>query len=238
MVRLGDEAEAAQGRAATRLIVDEFSLDTGRTLYRGPAVFDGPVSPSDIRILMVLMVLVSASLLLFVVRTTGEAEPFVPPPGSVLAPPMSRVLASIADGLLAFLLGSELARLLPEGWLAMRIGADVLDFGPIIVALAFGYVASSVLEAWTGRTPGKLIFGLYVSRPGLVDGQTFPPRPPGIGAALARNAVKWLLPLVAFAGATGPGLRHRGDTMAGLGVIGEAAPQPGQSDQDRGADDR
>ncbi len=240
VVRLGDEAESAQGRAATRLVVDEFSLDTGRTFYEGPAVFDGPVSPSDIRILMVLMILVSASLLLFVVRTTSESKPFIPPLGTALAPPMPRLLASITDGLLAFLLGGELARLLPEGWLAMRVGADVLDFGPIVMALALGFVAGSVLEAMTGRTPGKLIFGLYVSRPGLVDGEAFLPRRPGIGASLARNAVKWLLPLVAFAGATSPGLRHRGDTMAGLGVIGEAAPQPGtgQSDQDRRPDDR
>lgn len=240
IVRFGDDAEGAQGRAATKLVLDEFSLDTGRTFYRGPAVFDGPVSPSDIRILLVLMVLVSATLLLFVVRTTGESTPFVAPPGTVLAPPMPRLLASVTDGLLAFLLGGQLAGVLPEGWLAMRIGAEVLDFAPIIVALGLGFVACSALEAATGRTPGKLIFGLYVSRTGEENGDPVPPRRPGIGASLARNAVKWLLPLVAFAGATSPALRHKGDTMAGLGVIGEAMPEPseGQSGQDREPDDR
>lgn len=240
IVRLGDDAEGAEGRAATKLVIDEFSLDTGRTLYRGPAVFDGPVSPSDIRILLVLMILVSATLLLFIVRTTGENTPFVAPPGTMLAPAMPRLMASVADGLLALLLGGELAKLLPEGWLAMRIGADVLDFAPLIMALALGFVAGSVLEAATGRTPGKLIFGLFVSRSGSVDGAVVPPRKPGIGASLARNAVKWLLPLVAFAGATSPALRHRGDTMAGLGVIGEAVPVEGRghSDQDQGPDDR
>lgn len=240
IVRLGDDAEGAQGRAATKLVVEEFSLDTGRTFYVGPAVFDGPVSPSDIRILLVLMILVSATLLLFVVRTTGESTPFVAPRGTALAPPMPRLMASMADGLLAVLLGGELAKLLPEGWLAMRIGADVLDFAPIIVALGLGFVAGSVLEAMTGRTPGKLVFGLYVSRSGVIDGDPVPPRRPGFGASLARNAVKWLLPLVAIAGATSPALRHRGDTMAGLGVIGEAMPEPGrgQSGQDQGPDDR
>lgn len=240
IVRFGDDAEGAQGRAATKLVLDEFSLDTGRTFYQGPAVFDGPVSPSDIRILLVLMVLVSATLLLFVVRTTGESTPFVAPQGTVLAPPMPRLLASVTDGLLAFLLGGQLAGLLPEGWLAMRIGAEVLDFAPIIVALGLGFLACSALEAATGRTPGKLIFGLYVSRTGEQNGDPVPPRRPGIGASLARNAVKWLLPLVAFAGATSPALRHKGDTMAGLGVIGEAMPEPseGQSGQDREPDDR
>lgn len=240
VVRLGNAAEGSQGRAATKLVVEEFSLDTGRTFYEGPVVFDGPVSPSDIRILLVLMVLVSATLLLFVVRTTGESTPFVAPRGTVLVPPMPRLMASVADGLLALLLGGELAKLLPDGWLAMRIGADVLDFAPIIVALGLGFVAGSVLEAMTGRTPGKLIFGLYVSRTGVEEGDPVPPRRPGIGASLARNAVKWLLPLVAFAGATSPSQRHRGDTMAGLGVIGEAMPEPveGQSGQDEGPDDR
>lgn len=240
LVRLGDNAQSARGRAATMLMVDEFSLDTGRSFYRGPAVFDGPVSPSDIRILLVLMVLVSATLLLFVVRTAGESTPFVAPAGTSLAPPMPRVMASVTDGLLAFLLGGQVALLLPEGWLAMRIGAEVLDFAPILMALVVGLLGCSVLEATTGRTPGKLIFGLYVSRSGEVGGGPVPPRKPGIGASLARNGVKWLLPLVAFAGATSPGLRHKGDTMSGLGVIGEALAGrgSGQSGQDHEPDDR
>jgi|GEM_PF-3960191 len=240
IVHLGDDAKGAHGRAATMLVVDEFSLDTGRSFYQGPAVFDGPVSPSDIRILLVLMVLISATLLLFVVRTTGESTPFVAPTGTVLAAPMPRLMASITDGLLAFLLGGQVASLLPEGWLAMRIGADVLDFAPIIVALGLGFLAYSALEATTGRTPGKFIFGLYVSRTGEENGNPVPPRRPGIGASLARNAVKWLLPLVAFAGTTSPAMRHKGDTMTGLGVIGEALTEPGegQSGQDHEPDDR
>jgi hypothetical protein len=240
VVRLADEPEGTAGRAATRLEIEEFSLDTGRVFYQGPAVFDGPVSPSDIRILLVLLVLISATLLLFVVRTSGESELFLAPPGCVLAPAMPRLLASATDGLLALLLGGELARLLPEGWLAMRVGADTIDFAPLLMALVVGFLASSVLEALFGRTPGKLIFGLFVSRTGLVEGMATPPRRAGIGAAMARNAVKWLLPLVALAGATSPSLRHRGDTLAGLGVIAQAVERPdgGQSDQDRGSDDR
>lgn len=236
IVRLADGAQSAKGRAATRLVLEEFSLDTGRVLYRGPAVFDGPVSPSDIRLLLVLMLLVSATLLLFVVRSSNESRPFVLPRGCVLAPPMPRLIASVADGLLALVLGGELAALLPEGWLAIRIGADVLDFAPLLMALALGFVACSALEAAFGRTPGKFIFGLFVTQSGTEGVPPGPARRPGIGASLARNAVKWLLPLVALAGVMSPTQRHRGDTMTGLGVVGEL--DGAQTDQDREPDDR
>lgn len=240
VVRLADEAQSVDGRAATRLALEEFSLDTGRRFFAGPAVFDGPISPSDLRILLVLMVLASASLLLFVVRSPRETKPFAPPPGHALAPPMPRLLAALADGFLALLLGGELARLLPDGWLAIRVGADAIDFAPLIVALALGYLACSLLESLTGRTPGKLIFGLAVSRSGLEDGKALPPRRPSLGASLARNGVKWLLPLVAIAGMASPFLRHRGDMISGLGVIGEIPVPTGQgtSSQDQRPDDR
>ncbi|MFI4882731.1 MAG: RDD family protein [Phycisphaerales bacterium JB064] len=240
VVRLAQDAQGAQGRAATRLEIEEFSLDTGRQFYSGAAVFDGPVSPSDIRILLVLMVLVSASLLLFVVRTSKEATPYVAPRGCVLAPPMPRLLAGVADGFLALLLGGELSRLLPDGWLAIRVGAEAMDFGPLVLGLVVGLVAGAVLETLTGRTPGKLIFGVVVSRSGLADGAVVPAKRPGLGASFARNGVKWLLPLVALAGLMSPGLRHRGDSISGLGVVGEAMPVEGggNSGQDRAQDDR
>ena len=240
IVRLADEAEGAQGRAATRLVIEEFSLDTGRRFFLGAAVFDGPISPSDLRILLVLLVFVSASLLLFVVRTPLEAKPFAPPPGCMLAPPIPRLLAGLADGFLALVLGGELARLLPQGWLAVRVGSEALDFGPLVVGLAVGLLGCTLLEALTGRTPGKLVFGLLVTRTGLEDGAAYRPRRPSIGASLARNAVKWLLPLVAVAGMISPMLRHRGDAISGLGVVGEI-PEPktdANSDQDRRPDDR
>jgi hypothetical protein len=146
----------------------------------------------------------------------------------------------VADGFLALLLGGELSRLLPEGWLSIRVGADALDFGALVLALLIGFLASSVLETLTGRTPGKLIFGLFVSRNGIEDGQPAAPRRPTLGASLARNGVKWLLPLVAVAGMMSPLLRHRGDSISGLGVISQDAPNEpqGNSRQDRGADDR
>ncbi|MEQ9096967.1 MAG: RDD family protein [Phycisphaerales bacterium] len=240
IVRMSDDAQSIEGRAATRLEIEEFSLDTSRTLYTGPAIFDGPVSPSDLRILLVLMVLVSASLLLFVVRSSNEAKPFAAPPGCVLAPPMPRILASVGDGLLALLIGGEIAQLLPEGWLAMRVGAEVIDFAPLIMALLFGLLTGAVLESTLGRTPGKLVFGLAVTRSQAEGDARGGIRRPGIGASLTRNAVKWLLPLVALAGAMSPLLRHRGDTLSGLAVVGELAPSQnsGQSDQDSRPDGR
>lgn len=239
-VRLSERPESAEGRAATSLELEEFSLDSGRTLYVGPAVFDGPVSPSDLRILLVLMVLVSASLLLFVVRTSNESKPFTAPPGCVLAPPMPRLLASVGDGLVALLIGSEIARALPEGWLAMRIGAEVIDFAPLLLSLVFGMLAGAVMEAALGRTIGKLVFGLAVTRSRKGDDDAPGIRRPGFGASLVRNAVKWLLPLVAMAGAMSPLLRHRGDTLSGLAVVGEFAPddEAGDSDQDSTPDGR
>lgn len=239
-VRLSDSPEAAEGRAATRLELEEFSLDSGLTLYVGPAVFDGPVSPSDLRILLVLMVLVSASLLLFIVRTSNESKPFEAPQGCLLAPPLPRLLASVGDGLLALLIGSEIARALPEGWLAMRIGAEVIDFAPLLVSLVFGMLAGAVMEATLGRTIGKLVFGLAVTRTREGDDQRPGIRRPGFGPSLVRNAVKWLLPLVALAGAMSPLLRHRGDTLSGLAVVGEFAPddEAGDSDQDSTPDGR
>lgn len=233
IVRLNDSAEAAEGRAATKLELEEFSLDSGRTLYVGAAVFDGPVSPSDLRILLVLMVLVSASLLLFVVRSSNESKPFTAPPGCLLAPAMPRILASVGDGLLALLIGSEIARALPEGWLAMRVGAEVIDFAPLLTALVFGMLSGAVMEATLGRTLGKLVFGLAVTR-SLAEGDVRPgARRPGFGPSLVRNAVKWLLPLVALAGAMSPLLRHRGDTLSGLAVVGEFAPDEGTGDSDQ-----
>lgn len=240
VIRMADDAQSSQGRAATRVMLEEFSLDTGRRFFLGAAVFDGPISPSDIRILLVLMVLVSASLLLFVVRTSRETAPYAAPQGCVLAPAMPRLLAGVADGFLVLMLGGEASRLLPEGWLAIRVGADALDFGPLVLALVIGLLAGTLLETFTGRTPGKLIFGVFVSRNGIQDGHAVPASRPGLGSSLARNAVKWLLPLVALAGLMSPMLRHRGDAISGLGVVGQAAPTrtQGNSDQDHPADDR
>lgn len=224
IVRLAQTPEGARGRAATLLELEEFSLDSGRVLYRGPAVFDGPVSASDLRLVMVLMVLLSAGLLLFIVRTSQESEPYIPPRGMALADPAPRFLAGMLDGLLALMLAGELNRLLPEGWLAIRVGAEAVDLGPLVLALALGVVGGGLLEGIAGRTPGKLIFGLRVCRSEPQDDRGAQGREPsvGIGPSLVRNAVKWLLPMVAFTGMLTPARRHRGDTMTGLGVVSEA----------------
>jgi len=236
VLRRASRAEGVDGAARTSLVVRELSLDTGRTLYEGPVAFDGPISPSDLRLLFVLMVAASAAILLFIVRTSAEGAPFVTPAGLPPAPPLPRVLAGIVDATLALLVGGELARLLPEGWLAIGVGRAALDFAPPIMAIVVGAIACATLESLTGRSPGKLLFALAVVRGGPPQEVGDTPRPPGIGRSLVRNAVRWLLPPLALGGVLGPTRRHRGDSLTACAVVSLADRTDAGRDQAQDAD--
>lgn len=229
-----EEADASRGRAATRLEIREFSLDTGRVLYVGPAVFDGPISPSDLRLMFVLLIAISAAALLFIVRTSAEAAPLQLPAGCTLVPPFPRIMSASIDLALAYVVGGWLAASLPEGWLAIRVGVDAIDFAPVLMTLFVGWGAGSALEAAFGRSPGKLLFGMAVVRGGTPDRPVDGPRAPGLLPSMARNAVKWLLPPVALAGVLGRAFRHRGDTLTGTAVV--QLPEPA-NDADESADE-
>jgi len=230
------------GRVPLDRSIHEISLSTGRLMYGGALKLAGPVSTSDYRFVMLSLLMVSATVLLFVLRP-DEAVAFQLPPGFALAETPRRILATIVDFAVVYfavwqVMGHSASDL--GSSLAWRSHGSSVFF----TALAASCLLNTLLEGLTGRTLGKRLMGCRVVRgytlaqgsplpPDAADSPNPPPNPqrdperdpppppPGLGPAMIRNAVKWGLPPLAFMGLIDPEGRGRGDQLARTGVAVE-----------------
>jgi uncharacterized RDD family membrane protein YckC len=213
-----------------RTRVVEVSAFTGRVLYDGAAQARGPVSSQELKLLAAVLVVVMAVILLFVLRPEREGPPLTLPRDLALADPGRRALAGAVDVLLAAGVG---ARVSGVSLLDLVSPAQLLmDAAPVVgllVTVGVGMALGTLCEGLWGRTLGKLIAGCEVVRPAvrIVEGAVVPaPERPGLGRALARNLIKWVLPPVAASGVFAPERRHRGDTLAGTAVVVRLEEEP------------
>ena len=105
---------------------------------------------------------------------------------------------------------------------------------PVICA-----VLCAAFEATIGASPGKVVVGARVLclRPvkPAVEGKREPGEPVllravrlSVGAAVARNAIRWLMPPLGLALVADNNWRHPGDMLAGSVVVVRAADEPAE----------
>lgn len=210
---------------AERLV--ELSAYTGRVFYDGPILGRGPVSADEIRILAVFLFAVSVITLVFVIRSPagspsgigGRASEFPLGESLAMAEPSRRFAAGILDAVPGLLIGFW-AWDLPLAWLMTpwRLLTTLDAAGALVTTLAIGWVLCTVTEWRSGRSPGKMLGGLWVVGLRRRGGVVAPDRP-SFFQALARNTVRWWLPPAALVGMLVSTRRHAGDTLARTAVV-------------------
>lgn len=214
-------------------LLTEVSIATGRLHFQERLEAPSPVLGADYRVMFIFALLIVGAVAVFLLRPPGlQRFNFHLPASTSLADPLVRLIAGAADVLLASVIGTGLWRLpVRTLWTAQWWGTP--DSLWVLVTLLLLLIGLGTLsEAFFGRTLGKLLTGLRVVsvrgvRPRETQRSTeVPPShaadlpaKPTITAALVRNCIKWLAPLVALAGLATVTRRHRGDEWAQTAVV-------------------
>lgn len=223
----GQDAPAVLWPLPKRVV--ECSVYSGRTLYAGVPVSASPVDPTEVRALVVALTVLTAGVLVFVLR--GERAETLPPlpEGVRVADPARRLVATAVDAFVAAMVASRLSGM------PIDVAFSVEAFGgPMLVFLVWTAVAGTVLGAvsecaW-GRTLGKGLAGCMVlDASGTKPDADNSPITPSFWRSLLRNGIKWFVPPLALLGLWGTTGRHRGDVVARCVVI---APEEAEADGD------
>lgn len=207
----------------------ELSANTGRVLYDAPSRADGPVTPGDLGLLGLVLIVAMGVALVLVVRGGEEAEISLPP-GMALAEPGRRMVASLIDGLIALVVASRL-----RGTPLLELASpSTFVTGELVWVLAIGIVAGAALgsmfEFLTGRSIGKALVGCRVIRT-TPSGE---PARASLWQVLLRNAMKWTLPPLSMLALVEPSRRSRVDLLTRTAVVVEYDPD---ADEPEPADD-
>jgi len=212
--RLGDHVVVfwSAGENAEQISLAVVSGVTGETLFRGPARFGPPLTPSDLRLVGFLLSAVMLGVLLFLLKpeTPDQARPA---PGFAIADLARRTLAGAIDAALAAGVSALVFRVpvidaIDPSHLVLLDGADSW---PVLATSAI-YVLHGTLGEWlAGRTAGKAMTGCRVA-------STRGPRV-RLWQALTRNLVKVLVPPLVALVLVDPNRRHTGDLIGGTIVV-------------------
>ena len=193
----------------------------GTVLFDGPLGIAGPVSRTELQLLVVLLTSVFLTAVIFMLRPESRAAaPLNFPPNASLATPSRRAIAFLID----LIPGLGAAYF---GWFAgahtLTAAATILaehGAAPILTSAALTIALMTIGEATTGRTLGK---ALTRCRTISYTGQR-----PRWRQALARNAVKVLCPPIGLFILLAPASPHPGsfDTL----VIVDRPPGRGPDD--------
>jgi uncharacterized RDD family membrane protein YckC len=195
----------------------ELDLDQGLVVYEGELKLGGPVSRSEYRFLVFVLIVVTASTLAFVLRPEDKRA-FHLPYGFSLPGTMRRMMAASLDIGLSLAISHFVFRALGEDMGAMD--PDRLTFFDLLTgALVCCFVLGVTGESVGGRTPGKLLLGLRVIHVTTdASGQPIP-RAASFGRILLRNTLKWVAFPLAILGALDSEGRGRPDQLAGTVVV-------------------
>ncbi len=222
-----DRRPAVPGATSARVFrIAEVSASSGRVLYEGPTVGGGVFSAREFQTLAVALLLITAVVLLFALRTDGNTVTNLPP-GLAVATPGQRLIAALADLLPGVLLSS----------MVMGVGLDQL-FSPLIflgpnaepmawpMAVLFTVVHCTIGEWAIGRSIGKSLAGLRVValRRDEESGQVRL-APLRFWQAATRNIAKWTIPALGMLLLIDPSRRYPPDLAARTMVVA-LAPEP------------
>lgn len=223
---------AAPGSTSAREFrIAEVSATSGRVLYEGPTVGGGVFSAREFQTLAVALLLITAAVLLFALRS--DSSPIVKlPPDFAPAAALPRLLAALADLAPGILLASLAMDVSIESMfnpLAM-LGSDAR---PMVwpVALLFTIIHCSIGEWITGRTLGKSLVGLQVAAI-RTDPETGEPRlaPLRLWQAVIRNVFRWCIPAIGMLLLVDAARRYPPDMLARTIVLAPVPEEPEDED--------
>lgn len=196
----------------------ELELDGGQILHDGLLKMVGPVSGTDYRLVIALLIMVSASTLAFILNP-DDGRPFSLPDGYSLATGGVRVLAAVLDFTISFAICRIALRF--ASWEVADGLSTELVAGTLLANFALGVFC----EAASGKTPGKMLLGLEVIE--VVKGARaeLSAARPSLGRVLLRNVVKWIALPVSALGVFSPEGRGRPDQLAGTVVTTQIADE-------------
>ena len=208
--------------------IAEVSAISGESFYRGELKVPFATTSADYSMLGFVLMGILAGAMVFIVMPTRGEEVYLPAK-TALAPPGRRFMATVADGFLGLIAASAAWGMSVndafglEGVLTGRV------IWIMVTAIVILIVVCGLMEAWIGRSPGKLLAGVEVVRMGKGKAKLGGLRGravleelivrPSVWMCLARNAVKWIMPPVAMLGLLDPSGRHRGDVLTRAAVV-------------------
>jgi uncharacterized RDD family membrane protein YckC len=221
------------GLETSGLHVREVSALTGRVMYTGSAKVGRHAERPMVQWIVVLALLVGVGLMVCV-QSADPRRALKLPAGVVTADPVRRLLAAAMDYVpsavaVAIMQGrSALVLLMPSTMLG---GAEPalgdLDLRPLGLAIAVTIVHTTLCEWLFGRSVGKFVLGVRVvstrgsAPPDIGPTSVLLMTRPGLGQALVRNLVRWLVPMLAVFGMLDLAGRHPGDMAAGTLVVAD-----------------
>lgn len=145
------------------LFVVEASTSTGQVLFEGKADSEGPLTQSDLQRLAIAIGMLTAAVLLFVLR--ADNTDVVPiPPRTSLAPPMRRFVAAVIDFVPAYLVMSAILDVsVGRLFLLGNSAGFSAGISLLLGSLAIAALHCTLSEWLTGRSLGKLITGCAVT---------------------------------------------------------------------------
>jgi uncharacterized RDD family membrane protein YckC len=210
------------GTSARVFRIVEVSAISGRVLYEGPTTGGGVFSAREFQTLAVALLLITAVVLLFALRTDGGAAAPALPPGLAIATPGQRLIAALADLAPGVLLASAVAGVGPG-----QMFNPLIFLGPEAepmawpMALLFSVVHCTIGEWAFGRSVGKWLVGLRVVSIGR-DEVTGRVRlaPLRFWQAALRNIARWGIPALGMLILVDPSRRYPPDLAARTMVVG------------------
>lgn len=212
-----------RSRAAGDIRVNmlELSVATGAIIRDGPPRVGGLMTRSELSTLALALLVITGVMLLLLIGGPQRKE-WTVPPGFALAPHPPRVMAFLIDAMLAALISASILGIPFAS--AFAIDAVAQDGGGewgLLWTLGIAWTIGTVSETLTGRSPGKIVMGLGVTR---VDGVL---AKPSLGQSAIRNACVWLAPQLAIFALLDQERRHRGDEASGIVVVQAIEPEDG-----------
>ncbi|MBL8763193.1 MAG: RDD family protein [Phycisphaerae bacterium] len=222
-------ADAARGASAWRAVqVCEWSVATGREMFRGPAHAVSILTPTQIRalgfLMLVLIVLAAATLM-----RPGARRPVTFAAGVRSAPLRRRSAAMLADiGLVGLIAAATLDMSVRDLFIPLYWGgaeAAVQILGRFVLC---GWLLGTVAEGLLGQSLGKLVCGCGVAdarRPAVGESSC------GLVQSALRNALKWSMPPLLATAFFDAQSRHAADVLSGTQVVvrdenGDGADSP------------
>lgn len=235
--RASENTAERMGGNALGLQVREVSTLTGRVMYSGAAKAGWHAERPMVQWIVVLAMLAGVGALAYFLSSDPRAVPVLPM-GMRPADPIRRLVAAMLDYvpsaiLVALVEGrSALVMLNPHTLLG---GAEPslgnLDLRPLGLVIGVTILHASICEWMFGKSFGKFVMGVRVvsiahlevilgAGAGGVVGAERVARP-GLGQALIRNVVRWVVPMLAVFGMLDVAGRHPGDLAARTLVVAD-----------------
>lgn len=214
------------GKSKEPLAITEISLASGAVLFSGPSRAVGLLTRTDLSLLLLGLSLLTASILVFVLRSDSAPEAHLPEEVAI-ADPMRRLIASALDLSPAVLIASRMLDVPLSEFLSADGAAPGMALQLVFLSMAIGFVTTAVSEVFFARSLGKLLTGCAVIQlptPAEAAGNA-PVTAVRPIPAIVRNLIKWGMPPVVLLTFLEPSGRHRAEVLTRTAVVVPIQPE-------------